>query len=120
MKLYLNSILYLIMNNNEEDYILEEGVLQVLWAFCYNSNYSDESIKYYYDTLKEFFSNTIIYIKVDDNILIDRLLKRNTPGGSELEHDLKKDTMSFKRARNIEDTIILILQKKLNMDVVKL
>ena len=48
----------------------------------------------------------IVYLKVSESVLDKRLKSRNSNGGSELEHDIKKNTTILKKSIHLVDEII--------------
>lgn len=118
MYFYINSIAYLAVKNKKNSYLLEEGLLQVLWALCYNSSYTESDIEFYLETLNDLLPNKVICIYFDDETILNRLLTRNSNGGSELEHEVKDDSNKIFYARKIEKDIISKLDKNISIEVV--
>lgn len=107
MFLYLTSTLFIIYKyGNKHISYFEEGLLQVLFGICYCSvdykNIPDNYINIY----RKYFSGNVIFLDTSLDIIEKRLLERNIGGGSELEHDIKKDKESINRAKDILDIIL--------------
>lgn len=118
MKLYLMSYISIIKKIKKKKgiYYLDEGILNVIWALAYNSNISNNEIKRLLLKYKMFWGDKIIYIDTDENIILKRLLNRDVNGGSELEHDVKKDLSSIKKANKIIDIIYKNIRGKVNIE----
>ena len=104
--------------------ILEEGMLQVLWALCYNSSITNQEQKsFIYDYVtdfKELFMPEIICIKTDYDVIKKRLIERNGSGGSELQRDIKRDEKILNKAILVEKNILDILkQQRVSMNFLK-
>lgn len=104
--------------------ILEEGMLQVLWALCYNSSFTNQEQKsFIYDYVtdfKELFMPEIICIKTDYDVIKKRLIERNGSGGSELQRDIKRDEKIFNKAILVEKNILDVLkQQRVSMNFLK-
>lgn len=119
MKIYLYSTLFIIKDKKEDNFLLEEGLAQVLWAFCYNSKNGIENIENFVIGLKEYFNKNIQYCDVDIDTIMNRLKCRNNFGGSELEHDIKKDGSKIIFAKKIEEKIVQYLKFNTDIEVIK-
>lgn len=109
MYVYLCNILYLVMKSKKYSTCtcyFDEGLLQVLWSICYNSEYEDDFIDFYLIEFKDLFSKKVIFIDTDLELNFNRLINRNSNGGSELEHDVKNGYSYFARAIKIRDDIL--------------
>lgn len=130
LKLRIKMTQYLISNvsmielvkRNEKDKncFLDEGILNVIWALSYNSNISEKEIDGIILELEEYIGEKIIYINTDVDIILKRLLDRNNKGGSELEHDVKENTMHMERATKIMEYIYTKISKTRNIECVKM
>ena len=122
MLVYLDTILFLIIiikKDEKKEYIFDEGLLQVLWGICYNSNYNKDFINEYLSLFLCYISDRIIYLDTDLSVNKQRLLDRSDSGGAELSHDIKEDVNAFNRAIEIKN---LILKEclKFNLNIEKL
>lgn len=95
MLLYLYSVVGICQKARNQivdrDIIIDEGVNQVIWGMLYNSRDSEVVILKLQKYLKDYFGDKIILLDIEKNILEERLLKRNSNGGAELNHDIKND-----------------------------
>lgn len=119
MLLYMYSIIYLILRNKNKNYVMDEGILQVIWAFGYNSENENYDIEYCLKKLKNYLPDKVIYLNVEEEIIYERLSKRNNKGGSELEHDITMNKNYLTKAKQIENRIIDCLNKEFEIKVVK-
>ena len=122
MYLYFFSTLNICIKSNKQKRkcVIEEGMIQVLWGICYNSNYTEDFIKEYINEFKKYFAEKIIVIDINIDIIKERLLERKKIGGSELEHDIKKNINVIYRAESIKNDIIKQIEKeKINIVFVK-
>lgn len=122
MYLYVFSTLNIcvISSNKKQKSVLEEGMLQVLWGICYNSNHTEDFICEYIKVFKNYFAKKVIIIDTDIDTIKKRLLEREKTGGSELEHDIKNDIGVIYKAEKIKNDIIKQLQKeKINILFIK-
>lgn len=116
MMIYLFSYLYLIDISNKDKkhiYYFDEGILNVIWAIAYNSNAKYENCSNLLNLLKEYIADKVIYLDVSEELIYKRLKERMNVGGSELEHDIKKENYKeiLHRAKEIEKMIINQLEK---------
>ena len=118
MSLYIYSIFYLIIANSDKSYVLDEGLLQVLWGICYNSSFSDDSVSHYIEKLRKYFSDKIIHLNVNQDLIVERLLNRQNSGGSELEHDIMVNSKSLEYAKSIEAMILEKLKNEFDVEEV--
>ena len=119
MLLYMYSIIYLILRNKNKNYVMDEGILQVIWALGYNSENENYDIEYCLKKLKNYLPDKVIYLNVEEEIIYERLSKRNNKGGSELEHDITMNKNYLTKAKQIENRIIDCLNKEFEIKVVK-
>ncbi len=119
MLLYMYSIIYLILRNKNKNYVMDEGILQVIWALGYNSENENYDIEYCLKKLKNYLPDKVIYLNVKEEIIYERLSKRNNKGGSELEHDITMNKNYLTKAKQIENRIIDCLNKEFEIKVVK-
>lgn len=119
MLLYMYSIIYLILKNKNKNYVMDEGILQVLWALGYNSDNENYDIEYCLKKLKNYLPDKVVYLNVEEEIIYERLSKRNNKGGSELEHDITMNKNYLTKAKQIENRIIDSLNKDFEIRVVK-
>ncbi len=119
MLLYMYSIIYLILKNKNKNYVMDEGILQVLWALGYNSDNENYDIEYCLKKLKNYLPDKVVYLNVEEEIIYERLSKRNNKGGSELEHDITMNKNYLTKAKQIENRIIDSLNKDFEIKVVK-
>lgn len=122
MNLYLISYLSVIkiIQNKENAYYLDEGILNVIWAIAYNASLSNKKILNLVLKLKPFLGDTIIYLYANKSIVLKRLLDRNIKGGSELEHDIKKNTKYIDKAYRISEYIYSTIENENNVKLVKI
>lgn len=110
MLVYLCTTLYLIKkvkrSKKDNNYCFEEGLLQVLSGICYACDYSEKFINNFLEVYKSYFANYIFYLDTDIEVIKERLLARNDSGGSELEHDYKKNPKVLDYAVLINKKII--------------
>lgn len=122
MLVYLDTILFLVIKvrkKKNQEYIFDEGLLQVLWGICYNSDYNKDFINEYLSVFQNYISDKIIYLDTELSINKQRLLDRNSSGGAELAHDVKNNSNAFERAIEIRNLIIKECSK-FNLNIVKL
>ena len=86
--------------------ILDEGINQVIWGILYNEQDSIEAVWTLQKELLTEMGEKIVYLKVSESVLDKRLKSRRSNGGSELEHDIKKNTTILKKSIHLVDEII--------------
>ena len=123
MKIYLMSTIALTNKSKKKlkeknKVILEEGLLQVLWGICYNSDADDKFIDKYIDFFSNDFQDKIIVLNTDINEITKRLELRNNNGGSELEHDIKNKKNLIIKANDIKNKIQSAILKKFKNKVI--
>lgn len=82
----------------DQNIILDEGVNQVIWGFLYNEKNSKDIVWQLHELLVLEMGDKIIHCSVSREVLFDRLMKRNTNGGSELEHEVKDNRAALDKA----------------------
>lgn len=102
MFLYLLSIIGIYDKckriKNDNIFILDEGINQVIWGFMYNSYESESDIYNLYITLEEYIGNEIWCIKIPTDVVKERLLKRTNSGGSELQRDIRNNETALDKS----------------------
>ncbi|WP_462405925.1 hypothetical protein [Gracilibacillus sp. Marseille-QA3620] len=110
MYLYLFSIIAVINKCQKKDingnYVLDEGINQVIWGITYNSYSSGKEIDELHVRLSPYFANQIICIKVSKELVKERLYKRKGSGGSELQNDIKKNEVFLDHSIYIHENVI--------------
>lgn len=86
--------------------ILDEGVNQVIWGFLYNEQNSTDAVWELQKELLTEMGDNIVYIKVSENILYERLNNRSSSGGSELEHEIKENRKLLGNSMHLVDEIV--------------
>lgn len=109
MFVYLVSSVYLHIKSEKMKgkVLVEEGLQQALWAICYNNQNNDYEgiIDVFFKEFNFYFCTKIIYLTTKNDILESRLKERNEIGGSELEHDIKKNRRCLDEAVKIMELI---------------
>ena len=118
MFLYMTSTIRICIKGNKSNrtVLIEEGIFQLIYGLSYNFNLSEKNIKGLVNDFKDILPNEVIYIKVSNKTLINRLNSRDNNGGSELEHDIKKDIKKLDYSNNYVELIknLIIKNKKIN------
>ena len=91
--------------------VIEEGLLQVLWAICYNSNADSTFVEKYINLFYSDILTNLIVFNTDIEQICTRLENRNNNGGSELEHDIKNNKQAITKADDVKKMIILSVEK---------
>ena len=120
MYIYLYSTAYLIICNRHIEFCLEEGILQVIWAFFYNNTNEFYDIDCCIKQLEYYLPQKVIYLDVKESEIYTRLLERNQRGGSELEHDIKLNKNYISKGKKIAFDIVKSLKSITKIQVVKL
>ena len=105
---------------NNEDLIIDEGINQVLIYIMYESHNSSLSINKLWTLLRSFMADTIIYIDVDTDIILDRLKKRIDNHGSEVKKDVENNSHAIDDAIFCQNYILSLINKnKLKLNIIK-
>lgn len=114
MFMYLFSILGAIWKYetvNNKNLIFDEGINQVIWGLLYNSYESEDLIWELQYELRTEMCSQIVYLKVNREILYQRLIARHQNGGSELEHEVTNNPEFVDKSIHLIEEIIHHLQR---------
>lgn len=109
MFLFLSTSIYLVEKAKQTNraLVLEEGMFVTLWAICYNSEYHKQFITNFFNTFNDLFLDEVIYFDIPEKTILERLKSRaKIKGGSELQHDIRNNAESLKRAILINKEIL--------------
>ena len=120
--LYTTKIVQLARKHKEKVYI-DEGILMVIWSILYLSENEDyqECMDCLLNIFSDYICDEIIFIDTDIKTIEKRLLLRNNPGGSELEHDIKVCKECLKKAYGIMDILFKTIneEKYATIEIIK-
>ena len=114
MYFYLSSTLSLLKKyENNSNICFEEGLLQVLFGILYCVKDYKKTISLYFELFYDYLINSkIYYLKTNILVIKERLEKRHSIGGSELEHDINKNIYALENAQELIDLILKELKNQ--------
>lgn len=98
--------------------IVDEGINQVLVYVMYESKDSEFLVKRLWVLLRPFMSDEILYLKIDKDIVLQRLMKRNGKHGSEVNRDVINNPKALDKAIYCQEIILDMIKShglKLNI-----
>jgi len=103
----------------EKVYYIDEGIVTLIWAIFYNSNKNNfKQIGDFVKIFNLFIGDRLIYVKTDLETIYERLIVRNTSGGSELQKDIRTDKEQLKYANEIMEKILDEITKIKKIEIV--
>lgn len=97
-------------NFSQKTLVLDEGVNQVIWGLMYNAVGSELEILHLQNELISEMGDKILWLYVPEKELINRLLRRDSKGGSELEHEIKNNQNLLKIGMQYAEVVVRSLR----------